>query len=251
MERKDQVNEQVKREPVGRQGAYQVPTCIPGQPSGGAVSGASVDGQAAGAAGRQGASSQAGLSSFNGGRIKRLGSVPSPGQPAAAVSPGSSSQAGLSSYVGGEARSLPSVPPQGQPGSRFNPVVVSPEEQAARRGVGKKSLAIGTPPGVIQGVPPEIMNPTGTGPGQDPVEEMAEPDVISAAVGGFAGGFAAGAQEALNVADPEEAVKDVKAAEPAAHANKVVMNPAHLARLEVLNSRRHDSLENAGGHYGR
>lgn len=46
---------------------------------------------------------------------------------------GISSQAGLSSLSGGQARSLPSVPQPGQPGSRFNPVVVSREEQAARR----------------------------------------------------------------------------------------------------------------------
>lgn len=62
---------------------------------------------------------------------------------------GISSQAGLSSLSGGQARSLPSVPRPGEPGSRFKPVVVSREEQAARRerAAGKKSLGIGLPPG--------------------------------------------------------------------------------------------------------
>lgn len=236
-------NEQARSEPARSQGAYQVPTRNPGQPSGGAVSGAPAVSQADGAAASRGTSSQAGLSSFNGGRTRS--------QPATAVSPGSSSQAGLSSYVGGQAKSLPSVPPPGQPGSRFNPVVVNREKQASRRSAGKKSLAIGTPPGLIEGIPPEIKNPRGSGPGQDPVAETDNPGVISAATGGFTGGFAAGAQEALNVTGAARDVTEIEVPETAAPGNKVVMNPAHLARLEALDGRRNESLENSGGHYGR
>lgn len=107
---------------------------------------------------------------------------------------GVSSQAGLSSHAGGQARSLPSVPAPGQPGSRFKPVVVSREEQAARRArsavakggpvVGKggpaqasqpltadqaasrKSLGIGMPPGGVKKLPPGP-NPA-AGPGVRP-----------------------------------------------------------------------------------
>lgn len=110
-----------------------------------------------------------------------------------------SSQAGLNSYVGGQAKTLPTVPEPGEPGSRFNPVVVSREEQAARRSAqgtpvkaaAKKSLDIGMPPGLIQGVPPEILNAAG----REQRQGVEEPGVAEAAARGFAGGFVAGTQQ--------------------------------------------------------
>lgn len=80
---------------------------------------------------------------------------------------GISSQAGLSSLSGGQARSLPSVPRPGEPGSRFNPVVVSREEQAARRekAAGKKSLGIGLPPGGIPAPDRSAGENSAAGPG--------------------------------------------------------------------------------------
>jgi hypothetical protein len=131
----------------------------------------------------------------------------------ALVVPRISSVAGLSSYSGGQAKTLPSVPSPGQPGSRFNPVVISREEQAARRaraeqsgpdaaaptspGVAKgskKSLDIGLPPGLINEVPKST----------DAAAKSAEkPGVVKATTTGFAGGFLAGMQGVPSAPAPE------------------------------------------------
>lgn len=163
-------NDQTDNEKVGPAGAYPTPRHIPGQPSGGASAGANL------------------------GEARGAGQVPQDEAPK-----GISSQSGLNAYVGGQRKTLPSVPAPGQPGSRFNPVVVSREEQAARRNgqatpvkpAAKKSLDIGMPPGMISGVPPEIMNAAGPDQGRG----VEEPGVAEAATQGFAGGFVAGAQQ--------------------------------------------------------
>lgn len=171
---------------------------------------------------------------------------------------GVSSQAGLSSFAGGRAKSLPSVPAQGHPGSRFNPRVVSREEQAARRtaskatpgvrtkSAGKKSLGLGAPSGLIQGVPLEIMNP---GSAVEP-----EQSVAGAAAQGFVGGALAGVQANTGVKQvehPEADAKTAKAPEAPAATSKVVMNPKHVASLEALDSQQADGLEDEGVRFGR
>jgi hypothetical protein len=104
-----------------------------------------------------------------------------------------SSQAGLNTFAGGRAKSLPSVPAAGQSGSRFNPVVVDRGERMSReeavKGPRAKSLPLNTPPGMIQGIPPAIVNQT--------KGEESEQSVASAAAQGFAGGFIAGAQNRM------------------------------------------------------
>jgi hypothetical protein len=104
-----------------------------------------------------------------------------------------SSQAGLNAYAGGRAKSLPSAPAPGQPGSRFNPVVADRGERVnheeAVKGSRTKSLPLNTPPGMIQGIPPAIMNQTR--------EEDSEQTVAGAAAQGFAGGFLGGLQNSM------------------------------------------------------
>lgn len=171
---------------------------------------------------------------------------------------GVSSQAGLSAFAGGRAKSLPSVPAPGQPGSRFNPRVVSREEQVARRsasnaepgvrtkGAGKKSLDIGAPSGLIQGIPLEIMNPGGA------VEP--EQSVAGAATQGFIGGALAGVQAnagGKQAENPESEAKTAEAPEAPAATSKVVMNPKHVASLEALDSQQADGLEDEGGRFSR
>jgi hypothetical protein len=104
-----------------------------------------------------------------------------------------SSQAGLNAFAGGRAKSLPSVPAPGQPGSRSNPVVVDRGERVSREETAKgpraKSLPLNMPPGMIQGIPPAVMNQTR--------DEESEQTVAGAAAQGFAGGFMAGAQNRM------------------------------------------------------
>lgn len=104
-----------------------------------------------------------------------------------------SSQAGLNAFAGGRVKSLPSVPAPGQPGSRFNAVVVDRGERMSREEGVKapraKSLPLNTPPGMIQGIPPQILN--------QPKNEESEQTVAGAAAQGFAGGFIAGAQNRM------------------------------------------------------
>jgi hypothetical protein len=196
---------------------------------------------------------------------------------------GVSSQAGLAAYHGGRSKSLPSVPSPGQPGSRFNPVVLNREDQTARReaaalrqnikGPGRKSLDIGMPPGMIQGVPPEILKPSDKAQGKDAQAE--EPGVTEAAAKGFAGGFVTGAQaqgmggpqqetKSGSVTAPDdslpgmaqpvivEAVDAVQGKSPAASGSKkVVMNPVHVATLAALDNKQDNGPERAGDSYGR
>lgn len=102
-----------------------------------------------------------------------------------------SSQAELNAFAGGRAKSLPSVPAPGQPGSRFNPVVVDRGERMSREEGMKapraKSLPLNMPPGMIQGIPPAIMNQS----------KEEEPTVAGAAAQGFVGGFIGGAQNRM------------------------------------------------------
>lgn len=104
-----------------------------------------------------------------------------------------SSQADLNAFAGGRAKSLPSVPSPGQPGSRFNAVVADRGEPMSREEGVKapraKSLPLNTPQGMIQGIPPAIMNQTRDG------EE--EESVAGSAARGFAGGFIGGAQNRM------------------------------------------------------
>ena len=150
-----------------------------------------------------------------------------------------SSQAGLSSFVDGRAKSLPSVPAPGQPGSRFNPVVVTREEQAARRAAAdvKKEA----PANVVPAKSLLIKPPPGVGPKSSSEQQIAEAEELSvagAAVGGFAEGVAQGAVEAL---DPEVST----------HRKKVVMRPEHLAGLAALSDHQNEGLENGGNDYSR
>lgn len=188
---------------------------------------------------------------------------------------GASSQAGLNSFRGGQAKSLPSVPAAGKPGSRFNPRVVSREEQAERRSVRgtplkavtRKSLDIGAP-ALIQGVPPEILNPARRG--QDGGPQTEGPGVTEAAAKGFGGGVAAGVQgQALDAAGRGfEAALDgplpgvagpvadaLDAAQEKAPAGtgrpKVVMNPAHIASLAALDAHSEAGLSGSGRDHGR
>ncbi|MCB5280375.1 hypothetical protein [Arthrobacter sp. ES1] len=212
---------------------------------------------------------------------------------------GASSQAGLNAFAGGRIKSLSSVPSPGQPGSRFNAVVVDRGERMSREEGVKapraKSLPLNMPQGMIQGIPPAIMNQT--------AKDESEQTVAGAAAQGFAGGFIAGAQNRMfgsagageqDGANPSwqennrtpvrnahgESLADLTATVPgedplpgttqplimdvidAARGNvparpakagtqAVVMNPAHVAALESLENRQEDSLESSGSHFGR
>jgi hypothetical protein len=212
------------------------------------------------------------------------------------ISPDSPVLAGLhqgNQPAGGRAKSLPAVPAPGQPASRLNPVVVDRSEQVtheeAAKGPRAKSLPLNMPPGMIQGIPPTIMNP-GT-------EDESEQTVAGAAAQGFAGGALAGAQmnlaERVSAQGPDDgtgkapvrnadgqSLADLTAPAPGEDplpgtsqplavdvldavqgipprrlakgvARAVVMNPDHVAGLKELEGQQDDGLESEGTHYGR
>jgi hypothetical protein len=160
-----------------------------------------------------------------------------------------SSQSGLGTYAGGRVKVLPTAVPPGEPGSVFNPVVVGREEQAARRAnseeagltgieLRQRQLAKGRegrPAKSGQRSLNDRFNPNRAHQ-QSPLEQalekldredQSEPEVVVESMKGFGKGLVEG------------------------HRNRVTMNPSHSASVETIDSNAAEAQKEGSDSYGR